>query len=420
MSPTSLDSPTTAAGDTALAGPAVTPLVSRATRIRRRGVWALVVAVGIAALVAIALSTTAPDQVLDPDDTGPRGGKAIVEVLRDHGVDVQVVRSIDALADATPGSGTTVVMANSAYVGQDSATIMLEASAGADRLVLLSPTASQLAALDLPITSGPLGAMVPVTARCTSTVARPDDTASLVDVRLIPVRRGGGSPATLCFALPNPDDEQKGTDSFGFGAAMATVPAGAAQPEVVALGVSSGFTNRWVDEESHAGLAIRALGHSPRLLWYQPGIGDLANSSGEPTDTAWPVWLAPSSAVLATALLVLAFVRGRRMGALVTEPLPVVVRAVETTESRGQIYRRARDRGRAAAILRLGSTERLARRLALPPHAAGAVREAAAAASGMPVAQVEALLAGPSPTTDVELHTLANALTDLEERVRTS
>ncbi len=391
------------------------------TRFRRRGLWALGVSVGVAALVVMALATTAPDQVLDPDDTGPTGAKAIVEVLRDHGVDVQVVRSIDELADAEPGSGTTVVMANSAYVGHDSAVVMGEASAGADRLVLLAPTAAQLAALDLPLTSGVSRAMVRVTARCTSTVARSDDTATLVDVRLIPLERGSGTPATLCFALPDPgDDDQTAPDDFGFGAAMATVPAAADHPEVVALGVSSGFTNRWVDDESHAGLAIRALGHSPRLLWYQPGIGDLSNASGASTDSAGPVWLAPAAAVIATAILVLAFVRGRRMGALVTEPLPVVVRAVETTESRGRIYRRARDRGRAAAILRLGSTERLARRLALPPQAAEAVQAAAAAASGMPPAQVAALLAGPSPTTDVELHTLATALTDLEERVRRS
>ena len=120
------------------------------------------------------------------------------------------------------------------------------------------------------------------------------------------------------------------------------------------------------------------------------------------------MWLAPAAVVLGTAVLVLAFVRGRRMGALVVEPLPVVVRAVETTESRGRIYRRARDRARAAAVLRLGSTDRLARRLALPPHATEAVQAAAAAASGMPPAQVAALLAGPPPTTDVELHTLAN------------
>lgn len=406
---------------------------------------------GVGALVVMALATTAPDQLLDPDDTGPAGGKAIVEVLRKHGVDVEVVRSIGALADAQPGSGSTVVMANSAYVGHDSATTMGHVSAGADRLVLLDPTAAQLAALDLPLTSGALEAQLSLTAGCTSAVARADDTALLVDTRFIPVKRGSGRPATLCFALPDPrggdratGDQTKGdqaeddrakddrarddaaTDDaataagFGFGAAMATVPAAADHPEVVALGISAAFTNRWVDDESHAGLAIRALGHSPRLVWYQPGLGDLASFTGEPTDGGWPVWLAPASAVLATAVVLLALVRGRRMGALVTEPLPVVVRAVETTESRGRIYRRARDRSRAAAILRQGTIERLARRLALPPHAAQPVQAAAAAATGMPPAQVATLLAGPPPTTDVDLHHLANALTDLEERVRRS
>jgi hypothetical protein len=378
------------------------------------------VAVGVAALVAIALATSAPEQLLDPDDAGPTGGKALVQVLRAHGVVVDVVRSSDALVDADPGSGTTVVVGNPAYLGVDSATALGEAVSGADRLVLVSPTAEQLAALDLPLGSTAVGADLVLSADCQSSVARTGDTVAHFDTRFVPVRRGAGPAATLCFALPNPrGDDRAQAEDFGFGAAMATVPAAADHPEVVALGIASSFTNRRIDDESHAGLAVRALGHSPRLVWYQPGIGDLASASGT-EQSPWPVWLAPAAAVLGTAVLVLALVRGRRMGALVTEPLPVVVRAVETTESRGRIYRRARDRGRAAAVLRMGTTERLARRLALSPPVPEAVQAAAAAASGMPPTQVAALLTGPPPTTDAELHTLANALADLEERVRTS
>ncbi len=124
--------------------------------------------------------------------------------------------------------------------------------------------------------------------------------------------------------------------------------------------------------------------------------------------------------LLATAVLVLAVVRGRRMGALVTERLPVVVRAVETTESRGRIYRRARDRERAARILRVATTDAAgppSRRL--PTTELTVVVPAAAAASGMPAAEIAALLAGAPPTTDAELHTIAVSLSRLEERVRT-
>ena len=43
--------------------------------------------------------------------------------------------------------------------------------------------------------------------------------------------------------------------------------------------------------------------------------------------------------------------RGRRLGPLVVEPLPVVVKAVESTQGRGRLYRRVRDRAHAAGIL---------------------------------------------------------------------
>jgi hypothetical protein len=345
---------------------------------------------------------------------------AVAEVLRQHGVEVQVVRSIGALTRADIGPGTTVVMANPEYLGHENAATMGELSARADRLVLMAPTASQLTALRLPLASAQVGATIPVTADCQSTVARRDDLASQVDVRFIR-RTGVGGPApTLCFALP--DLRGNGTDGadFRFGAAMATVPAADGHPEVVALGLATGFTNQWAGEQSHAGIALRALGHSPRLIWYQPGVGDLVNPSGTGEPTPWPQWLAPAAAVLAVAIAVLALVRGRRMGALVREPLPVVVRAVETTESRGRIYRRARDRARAAAILRAATMDRLGRRLAVAPHAGAALVTAASHASGMPVEQVGALLAGPPPATDLQLQALASSLTDLEERVRTS
>ncbi len=390
-------------------------------RVRRRGAWVAALGLGVAALVTVALTTTAPEQVLDPDDSSVSGGRAIAQVLRTHGVDVEVVRDIDALAAAAPGAGTTVVMANPAYLGHDSALALRRASAGADRLVLLDPTSDHLSVLGLPLTSSPVRVAIDLEARCdgATTVARAHDTTSLADVRFLPTGAAATGGARLCFPLPGPQDEGSGNGDVTNGVAMATFPASAGHPEVVAVGFASAFSNRWASTASHAGLAVRALGHSPRLVWYQPSIGDLAGPSSSGVDP-WPPWLGPGAAILALAVVVLALVRGRRMGALVTEPLPVVVRAVETTRSRGRMYRRARDRGRAATILRAATTDRLARRLAVPPGDPAAVERAASTASGMPSTHVGALLSGPPPTTDVELHTLASSLTELEERVRTS
>ena len=165
---------------------------------------------------------------------------------------------------------------------------------------------------------------------------------------------------------------------------------------------------------------MRALGSTPRLVWYQPGRGDLtAPGVGETRAVAdvWPVWTAPAMALIGVAVVLLALARGRRLGRLVREPLPVVVRAVETTESRGRLYRKAGDRDRAAAVLRAGTRDRLARRLAVAPGAAPvALVHAVASTTGRPVEEVGMTLFGPPPADDPSLIRLAQQLTDLEER----
>lgn len=412
--PTASSAPT--AGSTT---PAALAATSRVGRLRRRAVWLVVVGIGVGALAALALATAQPPQDLDPDSTGPGGGRALAEVLRHHGVEVQVVRSAQALVDAEPAPGTTVVMADPEYLGQDTASTLATASSRADRLVLLSPTTEQLAAMALPLTAAPAGAAADMRSGCTTELARADDTVTLVDDAFVAGATAGDGRVQRCFVLSDPQRPTAKPD-LAFGAAMAVLPPTSDHPEIVALGMTPAFTNRFLASASHAGVAVRALGHSPRLIWYQPGLGDLASAAGGQGASPWPAWLSPAAVLLTTAVVMLALVRGRRMGALVTERLPVVVRAVETTESRGRIYRRARDRERAAQILRSATTTRLARRLGLPAADLTAVVPAAAAASGMPPAEIAALLAGAPPTTDTELHTIAGSLSRLEERVRTT
>ena len=142
-----------------------------------------------------------------------------------------------------------------------------------------------------------------------------------------------------------------------------------------------------------------------------------STAAGDPS--VWPPWTTPAIALLLAAVVLLALARGRRLGRLVREPLPVVVRAIETTESRGRLYRRAGDRSRAAAVLRAGAADRLAHRLAVGRGAGpDAVVHAASRATGRPPAEVADILFGPAPPDDAALIHLAQQLTDLEERVR--
>jgi hypothetical protein len=107
--------------------------------------------------------------------------------------------------------------------------------------------------------------------------------------------------------------------------------------------------------------------------------------------------------------------RARRLGGVVTEPLPVVVRSAELVQGHGRLYARARARDRAAQALRVATTGRLAHRLGLP-RGAGPTDVAAvvAAAAGRAPGEVLELLAGRPPADDAGLVRLAQELDRLE------
>ena len=123
---------------------------------------------------------------------------------------------------------------------------------------------------------------------------------------------------------------------------------------------------------------------------------------------------------LGVALLLAALWRARRLGPLVTERLPVVVRASETVEGHARLYQSRRARDRAAAALRQAAVTRLAPALGLPPNAEPRRRDRGA---GRPVQprtrrEIDAMLYGPAPGSDAELVTLASDLDALEGEVR--
>jgi hypothetical protein len=391
-------------------------------RVRRTGSFVGVVALGLLLVVLLALSAQRPTADLDPDGTGPEGARALAEVLRQQGVEVEVVRSIDDLEAADPDAGTTVFVGDPTNLGQGAAVRLAAAASLADRLVLLGVDSDQLSDIGLPVEAFGGGGQ-PLAAGCDSEVVNSGDRVSAWDGRYVLTDDASG--ARSCFVLPSdagPPDEPD--PDAAFGAVLVQLDATAALPETVVAGLGPAWTNANIADGSNAGPAVRALGSTPRLVWYQPGTADALApgiGGGETTDdtSVWPPWTGPAIALLLATVVLLALARGRRLGRLVREPLPVVVRAIETTESRGRLYRRAGDRARAAAVLRSGTLERLTRRLAVGRGAGpGAVVHAAALATGRAPGEVADILFGPAPPDDTALIHLAQQLTDLEERVR--
>jgi hypothetical protein len=128
------------------------------------------------------------------------------------------------------------------------------------------------------------------------------------------------------------------------------------------------------------------------------------------------VWWIVLQLCLVVALV--AIWKGRRIGPLVAEQLPVVVRASETVEGRGRLYRSRRARDRAAEALRTAALQRMMPRIGLghdaqPPAVVSAVAERC----GLDPQAVAHTLFGPPPGSDPDLVHLAHQLDNIERQV---
>lgn len=376
---------------------------------RGRVLLALAVLLAFVALVVLTARPGETDESLDPQSAGPSGSRALAEVLRDDGVEVEVVTTVEGLEEADVDGGTTVVVSATERLSPAHAERVPSLSSGAARLVLLQGSPLTVERAGIPVTVTPGVSNGSVAADCsdagtlTDGIVRPDD-----EVEAPSVLYSGEDDARTgqCFGVD-------GTD----GGALAVVPRTAQRPETVLLAASSTLTNREITDADHAGLGVRLLGASDRVVWYAPSLSDLA---ADEEHVAPPQWLTPALTLLGVVVVLLAVQQGRRLGPLTPETLPVVVHSVETTRSRAALYRRAGDRERAARVLRTAAEARVRSRLGLtaqedPQH----VVTTAAAEAGLPPEDVHDRLFGPPPTTDDALLGLARRLTALEEGVRT-
>jgi hypothetical protein len=189
-------------------------------------------------------------------------------------------------------------------------------------------------------------------------------------------------------------------------------------PRVTVVGQPALLTNDRLARQGNASLLAGTLGSSGYVVWFVPP-GSAAAGGQQTLRSVLPGWVGWVTLQLFVVVLVCMLWRGRRLGRLVPEPLPVAVRAVETTEGRARMYRRGRAHARAAAQLREAELVRLRGRTGLPRSAPAAdVVGVLAQRTGIPGARLHELLDGPPPTDDAGLVQLARALDQLDREVR--
>ncbi|HZC72760.1 MAG TPA: DUF4350 domain-containing protein, partial [Jatrophihabitans sp.] len=336
---------------------------------KRARLWiGLAVVVVIGAALVGSLSEQ-PGRPLDPNSTHQDGSKALVRVLERFGTTVHATSSIST-ALRTGAHSAVVVIAPDEY----SDTQLRELATRVARLVLVSPDSRAGHAI--------------------ATGLEPDAKGVLYDW---PVCSDPGASAAGRVALPADTQaylpgETGATSCYG-GALLTT-------PRLAVLGSAGLLQNQHLDDRGVAALDVNAITDSRRItsaVWLTPG----ADAAGPGAASIWDLFPSGAYRVFWTLLAVAALLtlwRARRLGGVVSEPLPVVVRSAEVVEGHGRLYARAGARDRAAAALRAGAVNRLGRRLGLPSGAsAEQVGVALAPVVGRTPAEVVGLLNGPPP-----------------------
>jgi hypothetical protein len=375
-----------------------TPTVRRT--LRRILIWVVgaVLALIVASLVYSALRGGTEQGVpLAADNPAPQGAMALAEVLRQQGVDVIETATLDETADAAGKAGDVTVLLWDIDVLLD--------SDQHDRLRQLS---RDLVVLDP--TFGELEDLAPGVAQ-----AGFADGTFDADCDVPAVQQAGSVTATgSSYRLL--DDAADGTvgcladgDRFGI------VQRDSDGETVTLVGLTDAFTNEHIAEDGNAALALNLLGGNATLIWYIPTAADLAEQPAPNIADLTPPWVTPLAVMLLLTAVGAMFWRARRVGPLVVEDLPVVVRASETMEGRARLYERSDAALHALDSLRIGAVSRLARTCGLPRTATVAeVVDAVAALTGRDRASVAHILVDAVPGTDADLVTLSDALLTLE------
>ncbi|MBV8350207.1 MAG: DUF4350 domain-containing protein [Mycolicibacterium sp.] len=360
--------------------------------------WGLLALLVIVVVAAIGTYLTAPREGgrMDADSTGPQGAHALVALLRDRGVDVVVAHNVgDVEKAARPDS--LLLVAESYFLVNDDVVRRLADVPGNRLLIEPVTTLREALAPAIRLTSdntmgGDPDCDLPEAVR-----------AGRVKFGLSPTyQAAGATPVIRCYdgAVVRYRDGDR---------------------TITAVAGSDFMTNSGLLKEGNAALAMNLAGQLPRLIWFAP-----QRFEGEKSRAADIVDLIPHNvgwmiAQLVLVVVLVAWWRGRRMGPLVAENLPVVVRASETVEGRGRLYRSRRARDRAADALRTAALQRMLPRLGLGPNAGpSAVVGAIAERSRAGHDAVHHTLYGAPPATDTDLVNLARELDEIERKVADS
>ena len=317
------------------------------------------------------------------------GARALAQVLGDHGISV---REVNAQQAASVDENTTLVVIFPARM-TDSMAQAIETRTNVVYVGLEEEHGSHSPYLQGLRSQREYSSKTWLTPGCTSDIADRTQHLQASDY----VLSGPASGWHLCFS----DDgknyayaERSDSDRF-----RALIPD------------SLRLRNRAITEGGNT------IGRTPKVAWYSPTRSDTPTGTSQDGMPASP-YLMPAFLMIIAACLLAGLARGRRLGPLTPERLPIEVPASETLIGKARLMRSQRAYEHAAQALRSSTASRIATALGVAHTADREALTHAMEQRGLPASRCSALLWGPPPTSEKALIRLANDLDALEKEIR--
>ncbi|HYK32770.1 MAG TPA: DUF4350 domain-containing protein [Streptosporangiaceae bacterium] len=373
-----------------------------------RGPLAVLAFVVLGVIVIVLLAPAAKSNTyLDPAGSDASGTKALVDILRERGFQVTSVYSpadaLDAIGASPRNARPAVTLvitvpdlltaAQRAQLGRAHADLFLVEPGGLS-LMAFAP------AISVADRDAPFGE--PVKPGCRIAGARLAGSANAGQITYHRPRYAIG-----CYRVD------------GWPSVVRYSRAGRT---ITVLGGGSLLSNGLLAEEGNAALALNLLNAHRAIVWLtpEPMIAQPPPAAGgkhSPSLIPGTAWLVVLQLCVAVGLA--AVWRARRFGPLISEQLPVIVRASETVEGHARLYQSRRARDRVASALREDMLGRMRPALGLVAGApADAVADGIASRSRRSRQEILAIVYGPAPASDADLVRLADDLDELEREVR--
>jgi hypothetical protein len=370
---------------------------AQSTAVRsRRALWlaGVVLVVGLVVLaILVMVGAAGRQQADDPRSSTPGGAGALGALLAAEGIEVTTTHQVDDAAAAAAPTRTLVV-ANADRLDGAAARRLL--TAGWGRVILLRPYTAALARFGVRASrrfpaSGSLAPNCPVeAAQRAGTITVEGQRASY---------RATGPAEFACY--PAADGHlYLGVDT--------------ADGVPVEL-VGGGVANSDLSVDGNAAFGLNVFGTHAEITWLMARAESPSDATRPPS--LLPPWWQIGVVQCALAFVVVAIWRGRRLGPILSEPLPVRVRAAETVEGHGRLYSRLTARDRAAEALRAAAITRLSTAFGHAEDPEG-LSAAVARRTGRDPVEVRRLLFEGVPGSDDELVNLAKYLDRLEQEAR--